>query len=233
MIDLLVIGAHPDDAELGMGATIALHVARGDTVVMADLSRGELASNGTPAERETEARAAAAVLGVHGRENLGLPDRDLNAGGEGLSRLVKLLRRHRPRVVAAPYWQDRHPDHGVCSRLVDEAVLSAGLSRYGADQPVWRVEKTVYYFINSAMEPSFVIDVTDHYETKQKALLCHRSQFVPDAGRAATRLNRGDAGGVLRLVKSRDNYFGALAGVLYAEGFVVRQTLTRRDLSVW
>jgi bacillithiol biosynthesis deacetylase BshB1 len=136
---------------------------------------------------------------------------------------TELVRRARPRAIALPYWSDRHPDHVAASQLLTEAVFNAGLRRYPAEGDAWKPESVCYYFINEAGQPSFVIDVSDHYETKRRALACHVSQFRPAGPDAvATRLTSDR---FTQLIESRDAQYGAQAGVPFAEGFVVRRPL--------
>ena len=227
-LDLLAFGPHPDDLEIGMGATIAHHVAKGLRVGLCDLTRGEMGSNGTPAEREQEAEAARAVLGADWRVNLGLPDRHLRDVPEQVRPIVELIRACRPSVIALPHWGDRHPDHTAASALVTSAAFSSGLRRYEADGEAWKADWLVHYFINTPGEPSFVVDVSSYYEVKQRALACHVSQFAPRGDTAtATRLTSPL---FAQLVESRDAQLGALAGVRWAEGFVVREPIIRRHL---
>ena len=227
-VDLLVFGPHPDDLEIGLGGTIAHHAARGLRVGLCDLTAGEMGSNGTVDERLAEAEAARVVLGAAWRENLRWPDREIGKHPEHLAQAVAFIRRHRPRVVAAPYWSDRHPDHVAASAVLTEAVFNAGLKRYKAEGDAWKPEWICYYFINDADRPSFVIDVSEHYERKRQALDCHATQFLRAGdGTAATRLNTPL---FRQLIESRDAQFGALAGVTWAEGVVVREPLVRSTL---
>jgi len=227
-VDLLVFGPHPDDLEIGLGGTIAHHAARGLRVGLCDLTAGEMGSNGTVEERLAEAEAARVVLGAAWRENLRWPDREIGKHPGHLDQAVAFLRRHQPRAVAVPYWSDRHPDHVAASAVLTEAVFNAGLKRYKPEQPAWKPEWVCYYFINDGDRPSFVIDVTAHYEQKRRALDCHVSQFRrPGEGAAATRLNTPL---FRQLIESRDAQFGALAGVTWAEGFVVRDPILRPTL---
>jgi N-acetylglucosamine malate deacetylase 1 len=223
-----VFGPHPDDLEIGVGGTVAKHVALGHRVGLCDLTCGEMGSNGTPDERLAEAEAARAVLGAAWRTNLRLPDRALGTHPDQARAVASLIRRARPRVVAAPHWDDRHPDHSAASALLREAAFNAGLRRYEADGDPWRVESVCYYFINGVGAASFVIDVSDHYDVKRRALACHRSQFQPAAGDAvATRLTSPR---FAQLIESRDALFGAQAGVAFAEGLVVREPIVRPHL---
>jgi len=229
MVDLLVFGPHPDDIEIGLGGTVARHAALGLQVGLCDLTRGELGSNGTPEERRAEAEAARQVLGAAWRENLGWPDRGIAKDPSHLEHAVTFIRRHRPRVVAVPYWSDRHPDHVAASHVLTEAVSHAALRRYPAEGEAWKPEWICYYFINDAAAPSFLIDVSDQYESKRRALDCHSSQFARTGsdGGVDTRLNTTL---FRQLVESRDAQFGALAGVRWAEGIVVREPIVRDSL---
>jgi bacillithiol biosynthesis deacetylase BshB1 len=225
-VDLLVFGPHPDDIEIGAGGIVARHAAHGFSVGLCDLTRGEMGSNGTVEERLREAEEARQVLGAAWRENLAWPDRRIGKDAAHLDEAVAFVRRHRPRVVAVPYWSDRHPDHTAASALLTEAVFNSGLRRYegsGLGEP-WRAEWVCYYFINESATPSFVVDVTDHYDRKREALDCHRSQFRRDPGAVGTRLNTPL---FRQLIESRDAEFGARAGVRWAEGIVVREPLVR------
>jgi len=227
-VDLLAIGPHPDDIEIGIGGIVAKHVALGLRVGLCDLTAGEMGSNGTVDERLAEAQAACAVLGAAWRVNLRLPDRAIGSDLGHMRTVAGLIRRARPRVVALPYWSDRHPDHVAASQLLIEAVFSAGLRRFPAAGEAWKAESVCYYFINDSATPSFVIDVSEHYETKRRALACHVTQFQPAQPDAvATRLTSAR---FRQLIESRDSQFGANAGVAFAEGIVVKQPLVRPHL---
>jgi bacillithiol biosynthesis deacetylase BshB1 len=227
-VDLLVFGAHPDDIEIGLGGSVARHAAEGRTVGLCDLTAGELASNGTPAIRLEEAASAARVLGAAWRENLGWPDGGITDTPDHIREAVNVIRTHRPKTVALPYGNDRHPDHVAASRVLTVAAFRAGLRRFDTGVAPWRPEWVCYYFINDAAPASFVIDVTAHYDTKRAALDCHRSQFAPEgADAAATRLT---AATFRQLIESRDAQFGAHAGVRFAEGLVVRDPIVRESM---
>ncbi len=227
-LDLLVFGPHPDDLEIGLGGTIARHAADGWRVGLCDLTRGEMGSNGTPDERTREAEEARAVLGAAWRENLGWPDRGITGAANQVDAVVRLVRKWRPRTIALPYWEDRHPDHAAASRVLSEAVFNARLRRVPGEDGPWAPDWLCYYFINDAAPISFAIDVSAHYDTKRRALACYRSQFQAEAdGAVATRLNDPT---FARLVESRDAQFGALCGVSFAEGVVVREPILRPHL---
>lgn len=224
-VHLLAFGPHPDDIEIGMGGTVAKHTSLGYDVGLCDLTRGELASNGTPEGRVAEAEAARAVLGAAWRVNLGLPDGNLSETESQVQAIVDLVRRSRPQVVAIPSGADRHPDHAAANRLLVCAVFKAGLRRYVTADPAWQVEWLCSYFINDSTTASFVVDVSDVYDTKRRALACHASQFEPPSRDAAsTRLTSPL---FRQLIESRDAQFGALSGVRFAEGFGAREPVMR------
>jgi N-acetylglucosamine malate deacetylase 1 len=229
-MDLLVFGPHPDDAEIGLGGAIARHSAEGHSVGIVDLTGGELSSNGTPATRRVEAGEAAAVLGVACRENLGWPDGGIANTPDLVRSAVEAIRRHRPHAIAVPHWCDRHPDHVRASDVLTSAAFASGLRRYQADGDPWRAEWICYYFVNDSVSPSFVVDVSAHYEKKWSALACYRSQFTPPVPNGDAMATRLTAPTFRTLIESRDAQFGALAGVAFAEGVVVREPVQRATL---
>lgn len=227
-VDLLVFGPHPDDIEIGFGGAVALHAARGFRVGLCDLTRGELGSNGTVEERLDEAEAARAVLGADWRLNLGWPDGGPYDTPAHADDVVRLVRAARPEVVAVPYWNDRHPDHRAASEMLARAVFKAGLRRYLPSVDAWRPRQVCYYFINDDAPVSFALDVSEVYDKKRQALACHATQFAPPgADRVETRLTATTFG---QLIESRDARLGALTGVAYAEGIVVREPVLRTSL---
>jgi bacillithiol biosynthesis deacetylase BshB1 len=226
-VDILVFGPHADDLEIGLGGTIARHTAAGHTVGLCDLTRAELSSNGTPETRLAEAEAAATVLGAAWRANLGWPDGGIEATPAQIRSAVDLIRTCRPRTIAIPYWDDRHPDHVAASQALRRAIFNSGLRRYDTGADAWRPDWTCHYFINDGATPSFVVDVSATYQKKRAALDCYRSQFATGGDAAPTRLN---AATFRQLIESRDAQFGALAGVAFAEGIVVRKPVVRDGL---
>lgn len=229
-IDLLAIGPHPDDVELGMGGTLALHAAAGHRTAIIDLTRGEMGSNGTPEGRVAEGEAAARILGCQWRQNLALPDRGLDhRDPDQLRRVVEAIRAHRPRVLAINWGVDRHPDHRAGCQLVEEAVFTAGLRRYETGHLPFRPVRVLYYFINDEAEPSFYVDITKVRAKKIESLFAHTSQFAREVGEVETRLNAKV--GLPYLIEGRDRLYGAKIGAEFAEGFVTRQPLVLGDLT--
>lgn len=227
-VDLLVFGPHPDDIEIGLGGTIARQTSEGRSVALCDLTAGELGSNGTPAIRLKEAEAAAAVLGAASRENLGWPDGGIAETPKFITDAANVIRRHQPRTIALPYWEDRHPDHAAASRVLTVAAFRSGLRRFDTGLAPWRADWVCYYFINDAAPASFVVDVSAHYDKKRQALACHASQFTPTGADAVgTRLT---AASFNQLIESRDAQFGARANVAFAEGLIVKDPVVRNTL---
>ncbi len=228
--DVAGICAHPDDAELVMGGTLALEAARGRRVAIVDLTRGEMGSRGTEETRAREAVEAARVLGVAHRESLGLPDARLAPTTEQKDVVVAALRRLRPRVVLLPHWEQRHPDHAAASRIVYEASFLAGLRAYRPDLgPEFRPFKLAYALpVTEAGEivPSFVVDVTAQWETKMRAILAFASQFTPaSAEKVSLPFDRFQ-----HAVETAGRRTGQRIGVEYGEGFVTRGPLQVDDL---
>ena len=142
---------------------MALHTAAGHRVGLCDLTGGEMSTNGTPEERQVEADNAARILGVAWRRNLGWPDGGIAPTPEMIRSAVDLVRRARPRTIAVPYWDDRHPDHVAASHVLRTAVFKSGLRRYITDSDAWRPDWVCYYFSNDSVAPSFVVDVSAVY----------------------------------------------------------------------
>lgn len=202
-----------------MGGTIAKHTAAGLRVGICDLTQAEMSSNGTVESRRKEAEEASRILGLTVRTNLGLPDRRLYATKDNIDAITLEIRKHRPRIVFAPYWQDRHPDHVACSQLVQEAVFNAKLRRYLPSVEPVQVEQLLFYFINDAYEADLVVDVTETYEAKSASLRAYETQFNAaggGSGYVSTPLNQG----YLERVEARDRLLGQRLLIPYAEGFV-------------
>jgi len=229
-IDVAAFCAHTDDAELVMGGTLAKEAGRGRRVALVDLTRGEAGSRGTPQTRAAEAAEAARILGAVHRESLGLPDARLQVTPEQKDPVVEAVRRMRPRVVMLQHWRQRHPDHAAASRIVYDACFLAGLRNYRPDLgPAFRPAKLVYAVtMTEAMDitPSFVVDVTDVWETKLRAISAFVSQFTPAPGETAP-LPLDHFKEAVELAGRRH---GQRIGVRYGEGFVTREPLTVADL---
>jgi bacillithiol biosynthesis deacetylase BshB1 len=228
-LDALAVAAHPDDAELCMGGTLAKLAALGHKTGVLDLTRGEAGTRGTPETRAAESAAAARVLGLAQRENLGLPDAHIWAGEESRTAMVRALRRLRPRVVFTHYWDDPHPDHAHAAQVVREATHAAGLARYDAEsgQARFRPAAVAYFLFPRTVAPSFIVDISDTAARKQEAIRCYASQFFnPASAEPETRVSTRR---FLDEVEARDRYFGALIGAAAGEAFFVREALNVAD----
>lgn len=228
--DIAGICAHPDDAELVMGGTLALAAAAGRRIALVDLTRGESGSRGTPEIRAREASEAARLLGAVQRETLGLPDSGLQVVPEHKDAVVAALRRLRPRVVITQHWEQRHPDHAATSRLVQDAAFLAGLRNYRPDLGVaFRPRKLIYAVTLTETQeapPTFVVDVTAVWETKMSAVAAYVSQFVPRPGDPASPLDR-----YRETIELSARRHGERVGVRFGEGFVTREPLLVGDVS--
>lgn len=220
-LDILVFGAHPDDAEIGMGGTIKKHVQAGYKVGICDLTRAEMSSNGTVELRQQEAAEASTVLGLSARTCLGLPDRGLQLQNEQIDQIVAEIRKYRPQIVFAPYWVDRHPDHMMCSKMVEEAVFNAKLRKYMPELPAWQVKQVLFYFINDVHEVSLLIDISDQQVSKEQALRCYASQF--DISATASGINTPLTNRYIESVEARDSMLAQANGWRYAEGFATKK----------
>ncbi len=225
-VDVLALSPHPDDAELGCGGALVLSVAEGHRVAIADLTLGEASTRGTVAERQEERREAGHRLGIHARLTVGLPDGRIGTDAEHRLALIRLIRELRPRVVLAPYWQDRHPDHAAAGTLAREACFLAGSGRIGEGRP-HRPRHLYHYMLHHPFVPSFVIDVSAIWEHKLAALAAYRSQFSTDFLGNLTELSTGS---FLRVVEARAVVHGAMIGVAYGEPYLAAGPLGMKAL---
>ncbi|HEV8514348.1 MAG TPA: bacillithiol biosynthesis deacetylase BshB1 [Cyclobacteriaceae bacterium] len=232
-LDILVLAAHPDDAEISCGGTIAKHVSLGFKVGVADLTRGELGTRGTAAIRDQEAADSSKVLGLSVRENLGLRDGFFKNSEEDQLKVVRAIRKYQPEIVLTNAIHDRHPDHGRASDLVYESCFLSGLTKVetqenGKPQIAWR-PKSVYYFIQSQyIQPDFVVDVSDFWEKKLESLRAFRSQFYdPKSNEPETFISNP---GFMKLIEARGHELGYAIGAKYGEGYTVRNLIGVNNL---
>lgn len=225
-VDILCITAHPDDAEIGMGGTILRHLHLGHQVGIIDLTVGELGTRGSGAIRKQEAAAAAQLLGVGFRYQLGLRDGFFRVDEESLLKVVVALRRHRPRIVLTNAIQDRHPDHGRGSHLVSEACFLSGLRRIttrheGEEQEAWRPASVYHCIQDRWVHPDLVVDVTNFWKKKMEVLACFKSQFYdPDSTEPESAISVPT---FLPTLEGRAHDMGRLIGVPFGEGFTVER----------
>lgn len=232
-LDILVFGAHPDDAELGAAGTIAKEIANGKKVGIVDLTRGELGTRGSAEIRAEEARNAAKILGVVIRENLGFADGFFVNDKMHQLEIIKILRKYRPDTVLCNTIDDRHIDHAKGSKLVSDACFLSGLIKIeteqaGDVQSPWRPNKVYHYIQWKNIEPDFVVDISKFIEKKSAAILAYNSQFFdPNSKEPETPITSKN---FIESVHYRAKDLGRLVGVDYAEGFTVERTIAVNNL---
>lgn len=227
-IHILAFGAHADDVEIGMGGTIAKYSKQGYKVAVCDLTKAELSSNGTVEQRQQEALRANEILGVSEREQLEIGDRNIELTKENIVRVVSVIRKYKPRFVFAPFYEDRHPDHGNCSKLVKEAIFSAGIKKYQDELqlPPHKIEAFYMFMINGFHKPNFIVDISKEIKSKVAALNAYESQFLKQKDSVDTPLTNGYISAVL----ARESLFGKEVGVEYGEGFISERPLLIKHL---
>jgi bacillithiol biosynthesis deacetylase BshB1 len=227
-VDIIFFGAHPDDIELSCGGTAAKLVKDGLRVGVVDLTRGEMGTRGTPQTRKREAQNAAKALGATFRQQLDFGDGNLRTGRDEELQIIALLRQWQPKLVVAPWPDDRHPDHTRTGRLVTEASFYAGLKSLKTDLPAHRPQTVLYYLQNYMVPPSFVVDVTTHWKTKMRAVAAYKSQFYDPKSKEPNTFISDPK--FLEMIEARGKHFGALIGAAYGEAFVSKQPPRVDDL---
>jgi bacillithiol biosynthesis deacetylase BshB1 len=222
-LEILAVGAHPDDGELGCSGAILAAVAEGKKVGIIDLTKGELGTRGTVEIRLNEAQEASKVLGVTIRENLGMADGFFKNDQEHQLTIVECIRRFQPSIVLCNAPEDRHPDHDRAASLVSDACFLAGLSKIksthnGAEQLAWRPANVFHYIQSRNLTPSFVVDISAHMDKKMASILAHASQFYDPNSKEPSTFISGNS--FLEFVKGRAKELGQQIGVDYAEGFI-------------
>jgi N-acetylglucosamine malate deacetylase 1 len=216
-VDLLAAAAHPDDVELGCSGTLLMARRAGRSFGIVDLTAGEMGTRGTEDIRRREAARAAEILGASFRETLDFGDGGLRTGRAEELLLADVIRRERPRIVLAPYPEDRHPDHARAGRLITDAAFYAGLQKLETVHAAHRPQQVVYFSTFIPHQPHFVVDVTSAMEVRREALRAFASQFHDPASREpGTVLSQPS---FLESAEARLRYYGAMIGVAFGEGF--------------
>ncbi|HMN26050.1 MAG TPA: bacillithiol biosynthesis deacetylase BshB1 [Ignavibacteriaceae bacterium] len=221
-LDVLIFGAHPDDAELAMGGTIANLTKNDLKVGIIDLTQGELGTRGTAETRQKEAFNAAITLKAAIRKNLNMPDGDIKNSEENLMKVIIAIRKFKPKVLFAPYFNDRHPDHIDASNLIKRAMFSTGLSKIKSfDKEVpqnhYRPEKLFYYMQTYTFDPTFIVDISETFDLKMKAVECYATQFHnPKSKEPETFISRPE---FINYIKSRAEFYGFSIGKKFGEPF--------------
>ena len=228
-IDVLAIAAHRDDVELTCGGALVKHARRGHRTGIVDLTQGELGTRGSAEIRAREAAAAADVLGASVRLNLGLPDAGIENTPETRRLLALRIRELKPRVVIAPAPNGRHPDHRVASQLIRDACFLAGLTKLDTDSPPHRPFKVLHAvaYREDHEKPTFVMDISDEFETKLAAIKCYGSQFDGATWAGEVQPN-GEP--LYDIVRHQAAHYGTLVRCRYGEPFLTFETMRADDL---
>lgn len=227
-LDILVLAAHPDDAELGCGGTIAKHVALGQKVGIIDFTRGELGTRGSVPQRDQEAKESSSILGLSVRENLNFRDGFFQNDEPHQREVIRVIRKYRPDIVLANAIYDRHPDHGKGSGLSFDSCFYSGLAKIettdeGVKQEAWR-PKHLYHFIQSQfLVPDFIVDVSEFWNVKMNAVRAFTSQFYSTESKEPETFISSP--GFMKLLEARGQELGFAIGAAYGEGFTVRRTM--------
>ena len=228
-LDALAVFSHPDDAELTVAGTLLKLKALGYRTGVLDMTRGEMGTRGTPEGRAEEAREAARILQLDARLNLEQPDGHVWLTEEARTAMVRVIRRHKPKVILTSHWDDPHPDHANTCRIVREAARLASMRRYdeAAGQDAVPIPIVAHAIYSRLVVPSFIVDVSDFVAEKMQAIRAHASQFYrPDADEPATRISDKN---FLDQIEYRMRYYGSLIGVAAGEAFYVHEALNVKD----
>lgn len=226
--DVLVFGAHPDDAEIGMGGTIAKMTDAGLSVALIDATEGEMGTRGSVEIRQKESFRSAIILKTAHRINLHLPDGHITESKDAVAKIVGTIRHFKPKIIFAPYFNDRHPDHYHLSHLVKEAFFFTGAAKFtsqyeGVKKEAYRPAKLFYYMQTYPFEPTQIVDISAHWETKMKSVRAYESQFYnPHSKEPETFIAKPD---FLNYLESRSRFYGFQIGVQFAEPFYCEEKI--------
>jgi N-acetylglucosamine malate deacetylase 1 len=232
-LDVLAIGAHPDDVELGCSGTLINEVKRGKKVGVIDLTQGELGTRGTVETRYQEAADAAKIMGVHVRENLKMRDGFFVNDEAHQLKLISAIRKYRPEIVIGNILEDRHPDHGKAGNLIYDSCFLSGLRQVkttdeqGHEQEKWRPKYLFHYIQDRFYEPDLIIDVSDVWEQRMESIKAYRTQFHdPNSSEPQTYLSNPE---FLDAITGRARLLGKRIGVRFAEGFISKKNIGIRN----
>ena len=216
-VDVLAVGAHSDDVEIGIAGIVYKLTQQGHSVAILDLTRAEMSTRGNPEERVGEAEDAAKILGVKTRENVGLPDAGLENNAAQQRKIIPFIQSFRPKILLAPMREDRHPDHNVAHALLRDAAYFSGLSKISTGHPTYRPDRVYYYhpYYEGAQQPHMIIDISEHFEKKIEALKAYKSQFHnPDYQGEETYISSLE---FWKSIEIAARYWGKRIGVDYGE----------------
>lgn len=226
-IDLLAIGAHPDDVELIAGGTIAKLTSRGKKVVILDLTRGEMGTRGSAEKRAEEAAKSASILGVFQRVNLDLGDGRLENSQANQIKVIEIIRHFKPTIIMTHHWNDLHPDHIAAGELLKRCMYLSGMDKFPAKGEPYRPNEVLFFMAHLTFEPSFIVDITNFFEIKMKAIKCYKSQlYDPSISGRQTNISRPE---FLKYIEARAIHYGSMISTLYGEPFFVRRAVPVDD----
>ncbi len=228
-VDVLIFGAHPDDVECGVGGTALLLHEQAIPFAIVDLTQGEMGSRGTPEERVQEAQESAKFLGACSRENLNLGDTSLQDSLENRRLIASVIRKYRPQIVLAPFWDDLHGDHVAAGLMIRNSAIYCSLSKLDDPHPPHKPRRFLYYLLHKYHPPTFIVDISNVFSRKLEAIRSYKSQFSKTAEEyGVLPVGIGD---YLFHLESRSRYFGSLANVAFGEPLVAEQPLIVSSLS--
>jgi bacillithiol biosynthesis deacetylase BshB1 len=227
VLDAIFFAAHPDDAELCCGGTIAALIKAGYKTGIADLTRGELGTRGSVKLREKEAEKASNVLGISKRINLGIPDGNIQNTPLNRLKIIKVIRKYRPQIIFFPHSYDRHPDHYNTHILVKESAFYSGLHKIStAGLEAYRPKRNIYYMQSYTFEPNIIFDISDTFKIKKKAIECYSSQFY--TGKQNSH-NDPDtfisSANFMEYIEARAKFYGFQVGAEYGEAFYAEEKI--------
>lgn len=222
-IDILAFGAHPDDVECAAAGVIISTIKKGGSAVLVDLTRGEMGSYGTVEIRKEEAFTAAQIMGIKIREQVNLPDGKITNTVQNQQKIIRLIRKYKPKIVLANTFNDRHPDHRKAAKLVADACFLSGLkmniTRFDEiEQEHWRPNAVYHYIQDYFIQPSFVVDISEHFNSKMEVIKNYKSQFI--------KAEDDNPNGIIALldqIKATNQIFGRAINTKYAEGFIAKR----------
>lgn len=228
-LDILAIAAHPDDIELGIAGTLIKLANKGYKTGVVDLTQGEKGTRGNSAIRLAEAEEAAKIMKLMIRQNLSLPDTMVENNRENQLKIIKVIREYKPDIVLTSYWEAKHPDHIATSKLVSDACHYAGLANIDTGQQQWRPNQILYFHLPHYVPPSFIVDITDVYEERTKAILAYKSQFSPETYPEFPQ-NILSSPLFLKFIEARVRYYGSLIGSEFGEAYYIKSVLKINDI---
>jgi len=224
---IIAFGAHPDDVELRCAGTLIKLAEKGHKIAVVDLTQGECGSRGTLQKRMEESKIALDIMGLDFRENLKLSDTNIEINEKNKIKVINIIRKYKPEIIFLPYLDDRHPDHTYASKLIFEASFYSGLKNIKTDYEAFSSVYNIYYMCHYTFEPTFIVDISDVFERKIKAIKAYKSQF--GVGKEIELKDLLKSPFSLENIEAKDRFYGSLIGVRYGEPFLVEKPIKTND----